>query len=292
MRILVTGARGMLGTDLVCVLEEKEHEVFATDIEELDITQLDGLNKVVKDICPDVIVNCAAYTDVDKAEEEVEQAFLVNGLGVQNLAFVCEDLDIELCHISTDYVFDGTKDGPYLTDDPPNPINTYGKSKLAGEQHVQEIMRKFYIIRSSWLYGKYGKNFVYTVLDLAKKQRELRVVDDQIGSPTWSITLSHATARLVQIKKYGIYHVTDNTTGGISWKKFAEEIVKQSSFNVKVIPIKTEDYPRPAPRPKNSVLDLTMVRLVLDEDLVSWDKSLKKFLSELEYNNSLLKDDV
>jgi dTDP-4-dehydrorhamnose reductase len=214
---------------------------------------------------------------VDKAEEEVEKAFLVNGQGVQNLALVCKDLDIDLCHISTDYVFDGTKDGAYTPDDPPNPINTYGKSKLAGEKYIQEIMKKFYIIRSSWLYGKYGKNFVYKVLDLAKKQRELRVVDDQIGSPTWAVTLARMIMDIVETKKYGIYHVTDKTKNGISWYEFAEEIVKRNGLDIKVIPITTEEFPLPAKRPKNSVLDLTMVKSLLNESLPSWKKSLRRF---------------
>jgi len=267
----------MLGADLVCILEEKGHEVFATDIEELDITKIDFLRKKIEDIWPDTVINCAAYTDVDKAEEEPERAFLVNGLGVQNLALVCKDLDIDLCHISTDYVFDGTKDGAYTPDDPPNPINTYGKSKLAGEKYIQELLKKFYIIRSSWLYGKYGKNFIYTVLELARKQKELRVVDDQFGSPTWTVTLARVIADIVETKKYGIYHVTDWTDNGISWYQFAEEIVRQAGLSVKIIPIKTEEFPRPAPRPKNSVLDLTMVKLLLNESLPSWKESLQKF---------------
>ena len=283
MRILVTGARGMLGTDLVCILEEKGHEVFATDVEELDITQIDFLRKMIKDICPDIIINCAAYTDVDKAEKEVEKVFLVSGLGVQNLALVCKELDIDLCHISTDYVFDGTKDGPYTPDDPPNPINTYGKSKLAGEHFIQDILKKFYIIRSSWLYGKYGKNFVYKVLDLAKKQKELRVVDDQFGSPTWTVTLARVAAKLVQTKKYGIYHVTDETDGGISWYQFAKKIVKLSCLDAEIIPIKTKKSPKSAKRPKNSVLDLTTVKMLLKEDLPFWKNSLKKFLSDLYF---------
>ena len=278
MRILVTGARGMLGTDLVCVLEEKGDEVFATDVEELDITKLDYLNKMIGDICPDVVINCAAYTDVDKAEEEPEKAFLVNGLGVKNLALVCKELDIDLCHISTDYVFDGTKEGSYMPDDPPNPINVYGQSKLAGEKNIQEIMKKFYIIRTSWLYGKYGKNFVYTVLDFAKKQNELRIVDDQIGSPTWTVTLARVIRDIIETKKYGIYHVTDENEGGISWYEFAKEIVRLSGLQADTIPAKTTDRPHRASRPGNSLLDIQLVESILEEDLPFWSKSLENFL--------------
>jgi dTDP-4-dehydrorhamnose reductase len=278
MRILVTGAKGMLGTDLVCILEEKNHEVFATDIEELDITQLDSLNKMTEDISPDVIINCAAYTDVDNAEEEPEKAFLINGIGVRNLALVCKKLDIDLCHISTDYVFDGTKENPYTPDDLPNPINTYGKSKLAGENYIQEIWNKFYIIRTSWLYGKYGKNFVYTILNLAKKQKELRVVNDQIGSPTWTVTLSKAIAKIIQTQKYGIYHVTDKTENGISWYEFAKEIIRLSKFNAELIRMKTEQLLRLVRRPKYSVLDIKMAQIVLNEGLPFWTESLTSFL--------------
>ena len=278
MRILVTGARGMLGTDLVCILEEKEHEVFATDIDELDITQLDFLRKMTEEISPDIIINCAAYTDVDKAEEEPDKAFLINGIGVQNLALVCKDLDIDLCHISTDYVFDGTKEEPYTPNDVPCPLNTYGKSKLAGEKYIQEILSKFYIIRTSWLYGKYGKNFVYTILNLAKKQKKLKVVNDQIGSPTWTMTLAQVIAKIIPTHKYGLYHATDKTESGISWYEFAKEIVRLSGLKSEVIPVKTEEFPRPAKRPTNSVLDSATIELILDENLPSWEQSLQKFL--------------
>jgi dTDP-4-dehydrorhamnose reductase len=278
MRVLVTGARGMLGTDLVCLLEENEHEVFATDIQELDITQLESLRKMVSDIYPDVIINCAAYTNVDKAEEEPDEAFRINGLGVKNLALVCRDLDIDLCHISTDYVFDGTKDGAYTPDDPPNPINTYGQSKLAGENYIRQIWSKFYIIRTSWLYGKYGKNFVYSILRLAKEKKELKVVDDQMGSPTWTVTLSNVIIKLIQTKKYGVYHATDRTGNGISWYEFAQKIVELAQLDSEVIPTTTAEFPRSASRPKNSILDLILLESTLKLNFPHWDESLGKFL--------------
>ncbi len=277
MRILVAGARGMLGTDLVCVLEEKGHEVFATDVEELDITQPDFLARMIGDICPDVVVNCAAYTNVDRAEEEPERAFRINGLGAKNLSLVCEDHDIELCHISTDYVFDGTKEGPYLPDDPPNPINAYGRSKLAGEESIREIMNKYYIIRTSWLYGRYGKNFVYTILDLAKKQRELRIVSDQIGSPTWTGTLARVISVVIGTKKYGLYHVTDRTDGGVSWFEFAREIVRIFGIKADVVPVRSGDCSLLAKRPQNSVLDLISTESTLKVEMPSWKESLKGF---------------
>lgn len=278
MRILVTGARGMLGTDLICLLEENEHEVFATDIQELDITRKESLHEMVGAIFPDAIINCAAYTNVDKAEEEPDKAFRINGLAVRNLAHVCRDLGIDLCHISTDYVFDGEKNGAYVPDDPPHPINTYGASKLAGENHIREILTKFYIVRTSWLYGKYGKNFVYTILRLAKEKKELKVVDDQIGSPTWTVTLSRVIERLIRTKKFGIYHATDQTENGISWYDFAKEIVGLLGLRAEIIPIKTKDFPRPARRPLNSLFDLTAVESILDQKLPTWKDSLRTFL--------------
>lgn len=280
MKVLVTGARGMLGTDLVPALEGGGYEVFATDIEELDITHLDFLRTMTQKITPDIVVNCAAYTKVDKAEEEPEEAFQINSLGVENLSLVCRDLDIDLCHVSTDYVFDGTKEGAYMPDDPPHPINVYGKSKLAGEEHVQKIMNKFYILRTSWLYGKHGKSFVSTILNLAKKQNVLRVVIDQIGSPTWTVTLARAIVNLIQTKKYGLYHVTDKTENGITWFEFAREIVGLSGLKAEVMPVKTEEFSFLAQRPKNSLLNTTMAELVIKENLPPWKQSLEKFLSE------------
>lgn len=280
MRVLVTGARGMLGTDLVCILEESKNEVFATDLDELDITQFESLKTIISDIYPDVIINCAGYTHVDKAEEEPESAFSINGTGARNLALICKDLDIALCHISTDYVFDGMKEKPYTTSDSPHPINVYGDSKLAGEKYIQSIGGKYYIVRTSWLYGKYGNNFVCTVLNLAEKQNELKVVNDQVGSPTWTITLANVITRLIKTEKYGIYHVTDRTERGISWYEFAETIVQLSGFDVRVIPVKSADFPLPARRPKNSVLDLSASKFVLGSDLPYWKKSLRKFLSD------------
>lgn len=278
MKVLVTGAKGMLGRDLTPILEKDGHEVIPTDIEELDITRFDSLFQMTKDIHPDVVVNCAAYTNVDKAEEEPEKAFRINGLGVRNLALVCRDLDIELCHVSTDYVFDGTKKEPYKPDDPPNPINTYGKSKLAGENAVRERLKKFYIVRTSWLYGKYGKNFVSTILDLAKTRKELKVVDDQRGSPTWTVSLSRVIESLIQTQMYGIYHATDKTDKGISWYEFAREISLLSSLQTKVIRTSTSEFPCLAKRPENSVLDLAAIESVLNKSLPSWRESLLGFL--------------
>lgn len=272
----------MLGRDLTLVLRNSDHEVFETDIEELDITKIDQLYKMSKELRPDTIINCAAYTQVDKAEEEPEKALLINGFGVQNLALVCKEFDIDLCHISTDYVFNGKKEGPYTPFDNTDPLNVYGHSKLAGEKYIQWIWSKFFIIRTSWLYGRRGNDFVYTIMKLAGHNREIKVVEDQVGSPTWTVTLSEVISRLVKTKRYGIYHATDEVEEGISWYEFALEIIKLAGLKTMVIPIKTEDFPRPAKRPKNSVLDITMLKLTLNERLSFWQKSLQRYLSKLE----------
>ena len=285
MRILVTGANGMLGTDLVPVLEEEGHVVTATDVEELDITIPAQIKNVVKAVEPEIIINCAAYSLVDKAEEEPDKAFLINGAGVENIALACREFGIGLCHLSTDYVFDGEKDKPYAPSDRTDPINIYGASKLAGEDSIQRIWERSYIIRTSWLYGVNGKNFVLTILDLAKDQNEIRVVDDQIGSPTWTVSLARILARIVGTGRYGIYHVTDETEGGISWFRFAEEIVKRAHLGCLVIPVRSIEFPRVAKRPKNSVLDLAAAKRVFGIEFPSWEKSLKEFLDYFIHKN-------
>ena len=285
MRILVTGANGMLGADLVPVLEEEGHIVTATDVEELDISVPDRIKEVVRLAKPEIIINCAAYTRVDNAEKETDKAFLINGKGAENIALVCREFRIDLCHLSTDYVFDGEKDKPYAPSDRADPINTYGASKLAGEDSIQRIWKRSYIIRTSWLYGVNGKNFVLTILDLAKDQNEIRVVDDQIGSPTWTVSLARILARIVGTGRYGIYHVTDETEGGISWFRFAEEIVKRAHLGCRVIPVRSIEFPRVAKRPKNSVLDLAAAKRVFGIEFPSWEKSLKEFLDYFIHKN-------
>jgi len=278
MRILVTGAKGMLGRDLCSVLKRASHQVVETDIEELDITDLPATASEVKRIAPGIVVNCAAYTQVDRAEEEADKAFLVNGIGVRNLGLACRDMKIPLCHISTDYVFKGEKKGPYLPSDPPDPVNMYGYTKLAGEKYLEWSGVKHFLIRTSWLYGKHGPNFVSTILRLAAEKDELRVVDDQMGSPTWTGTLSIVISEIIGTGSYGIYHVTDRTEGGISWFRFAQEIVRLAGLEARIRPVPTEAFPRPARRPRNSVLDLSDAEKVLGHALPGWKASLSRFL--------------
>jgi len=278
MKILVTGAKGMLAHDLIPILGER-HEVFSPAEEDLDITKKDVLYRALKNSLPDIVINCAAYTQVDKAEEERNKAFLVNGIGVQNLALVCNDDNIPLCHISTDYVFDGEKKIPYTPFDHTNPINTYGESKLAGEKYIEWAMTRFYIIRTSWLYGKAGNNFVSTILRLSKEKQQLRVVDDQRGSPTSTMSLARGIAAIISTGAYGIHHFTDETDGGISWYDFAKEIVRLSGSPAAVIPVTSDAFPRPARRPPHSVLDTSLFILATGQRPTDWKEALRNYFA-------------
>ncbi len=253
MKVLVTGANGMLGSDLCPMLEDSGYEVIETTIDEIDITDKNNVNEVIDDVKPDYVVHCAAYTNVDKAEEELEIAENINSVGTKNIAEACKRNNTVLVYISTDYVFDGTKNTPYLPNDKTNPINAYGLTKLNGEKAVQEICEKFYILRTSWLYGHHGKNFVETMISLAQKE-EVKVVDDQVGCPTWTVDLSDAIISLIdEDAEYGIYHACGG--GKTSWYGFAKEIYNKMNLDVNILPCTTEEFPRPARRPQYSVMD-------------------------------------
>ena len=277
MKILVTGSNGMLGSDLSEILCQK-HEVFTLTKDNLDITDREKTIKTVKSANTDILINCAAYTMVDQAEKEKELAFTINGIGVQNVALACEESRIPLCHISTDYVFDGRKSTPYTPFDNTNPINAYGESKLAGEKYIQWISSKFYIVRSSWLYGKSRNNFVRTIQKLCKEKDELKIVADQIGSPTWTVTLSGGISRLIETGAFGVYNITDDAGEGISWFEFAKEIVAASGSKAKVSPISTEDYPTLAKRPRYSVLDISLNKKMFGFAAGRWSEALREFL--------------
>ena len=219
----------MLGQDLCPILEDAGCFVIETDVNTLDITNPEQTNSIITSEHPDLVIQCAAYTKVDKAEEDFETAQKINVTGTENLAKVCGSLDIPIVYISTDYVFDGTNTVPYKPDDKPNPINNYGLTKLQGEQAVKKYCKKYYIARTSWLYGIHGKNFVETMLSL-KDKPELKVVDDQIGCPTWTVELANGILKLLQ-KPYGTYQVCGS--GVTSWYGFAKEIFKQSKIKVR-----------------------------------------------------------
>ncbi len=253
MKVLVTGATGMLGSDLCPMLEDSGFEVIETTRDELDITDEQNVKSVINDVKPDYVVHCAAYTNVDKAQEEFDKAELVNAKAAEYIAQACKENEAVLIYISTDYVFDGEKQTPYEPDDPTNPINAYGLTKLHGEQAVEKYCDKYYILRTSWLYGHHGKNFVETMLSLADKP-EVKVVDDQIGCPTWTVDLSDAIISFIdEDPDYGIYHACGS--GSTSWYGFAKEIYKQKKLKVNLNPCTTQEFPRPAKRPKYSVMN-------------------------------------
>lgn len=277
MKVLVTGSNSMLAQDLIPVLKER-NDVAAFSREDLDITGRGNVYEAIKSSAPDLVINCSAYTNVDKAEGEREKAFLINGIGVQNISLICSDGGIPLCHISTDYVFDGKKQTPYTPFDNTNPINVYGESKLAGERYIEWITNRFYIIRTSWLYGRGGNNFVSTMLRLAKEKTEITVVKDQAGSPTSTVSLSRAIDALIKTGAYGIYHFTDETGGGISWHDFALEIMGLSGLKTKVVPITANEFPRPAKRPEYSVLDTETFSMATGYYPKNWRDSLRDYL--------------
>ncbi len=268
MKILVTGAKGMLGQDLCPVLEDENYEVIETSIENLDITDINQVKNTLSEEKPDIVIHCAGYTNVDLAETEKELATKINVTGTENIAKCCANNDITLVYISTDYVFDGTKKEPYTPEDIPNPLNHYGQTKLEGELAVQEYCKKYYIVRTSWLYGHHGKNFVETMIALAGKPK-VKVVDDQVGCPTWTMDLSEGILDLIQENlDYGIYHICGS--GYTTWYEFAKEIYKNLKLNVNLKPCKTENFPRHAKRPQFSAICNGIYR--------NWKIALKDYL--------------
>ena len=277
MRILVTGARGMLGQDLVPYLEKKGHQVLAVDLKELDITKSEAVQSFFTTQRPQIVIHGAAYTAVDKAESDAATAYLVDGYGTQNIAVACKVVDAAMVYISTDYVFNGTQQQPYLPLDPTAPLGVYGRSKLMGEWAVQGILERYFIVRTSWLYGKHGKNFVDTMIHLAQTQEELKVVADQKGSPTWTMTLARALEQLIQTDQYGIHHCSDE--GTCTWFDFAQEILRQKGLTTPVHPVTSDEFKRPAPRPQYSLLDKSSLHN-LGIPLADWRESLSEYLAE------------
>ena len=278
MRVVITGANGQLGHDLVRILGA-EHEVFGFGREELDITKLEQVRHVIGTIKPDAVIHSAAYTAVDLAESEEDCTYLVNAFGSRNVAMAAEEVGAKVCYISTDYVFDGQSEIPYREYDKTNPLGVYGKSKYAGEQLVQSVSTRYYIVRTSWVYGVNGNNFVKTMLKIGAERDQLKVVHDQIGSPTYTYDLCHFLNQLIQTDYYGIYHATN--TGVCSWYEFAKAIFEESGMTVQIDPCTTEEFPRPAPRPKNSVMEHLAIRAQGLPDLRHWREALRDFLVEL-----------
>ena len=282
MRILVTGKNGQLGKSIHKLVANAEqiNEFIFVSREELDLSDGDNIAHYFEGNAFNIIINCAAYTAVDKAEEEQELANQVNHLAVKQLAEVAKTQQAKLIHISTDYVFDGESDKPYTETDETNPINVYGITKLAGEQALQEIMSTdAIIIRTSWVYSEYGNNFVKTILRLGKERDELSVVSDQIGSPTYATDLANAILNTVQNKAFKevgqetqIYHYSNE--GEISWHEFAKEILKIAKIDCKVNPIATEQYPTPAKRPKNTLMNKDKIAETFNVTIPDWKESI------------------
>ena len=270
-RVLVTGANGQLGNSIKQISPNFKGLKFVfTDVADLDITNSEEVNTFFESNALDYCINCAAYTAVDKAEEEFDKAFLINATAVKNLAEACQKTGAVLTHISTDFVFDGTKRTPYTEEDTPNPLSVYGKSKLKGEEHVQESCDRHFIVRTSWLYSEYGNNFVKTMLRLAETRKQISVVNDQIGSPTYAGDLAEFILKIISSEStaYGLYHYSN--LGEISWYDFAVEIFRQHKKDVLVVPISTSVYPTAAKRPKYSILDLCKTKATFCVDLLFW----------------------
>ncbi|REK66498.1 MAG: dTDP-4-dehydrorhamnose reductase [Cohnella sp.] len=277
--LLVTGANGQLGQELVRMGTEKIR-IVGYGRDRLDITNLDQCREVIADIRPDAIIHAAAYTAVDKAESEPDEAYRINALGTRNLAIAAREQAAKLCYISTDYVFDGIGAAPYNEYDNTNPQSVYGKSKRAGEILLQSLADRYFIVRTSWVYGKYGNNFVKTMLKLASERDSVTVVADQIGSPTYTYDLAQFLIELVQTEKYGVYHASN--TGSCSWYEFAKAIFEESGIPIRTEPCTTEQFPRPAPRPAYSVMDHSAIRQNGFKDLRPWREALRAFLKELK----------
>ncbi len=279
-KVLVTGSNGQLGSTIKELsINHDINFVFASS-SELDITNKKQLVSLFNEISFDYCINCAAYTKVDKAEQEIEKAYSINSEAVKNLALNCSQHNVILIHISTDFVFDGEKESPYIEADATNPINVYGKSKLQGEKHIQEILENYFIFRTSWLYSKYGNNFVKTIIRLSKEKEEINIVSDQIGSPTNAEDLAIFILRIIKQESthYGLYHFSNNDD--TSWYGFAQKILSHYNRDTILNPIPSHLYPTLAKRPKYSVLNTKKVETTFGINILNWDDSLNKMLSD------------
>ncbi|MBR5914670.1 MAG: dTDP-4-dehydrorhamnose reductase [Selenomonadaceae bacterium] len=278
--VIVTGITGQLGYDVALELEKRGEDFIATSRKEIDLNDEKSIKTFIKSHQPSAVIHCAAYTAVDKAESEAEQALMVNGMATRYIAEACRDIDAKLLYPSTDYVFGGDGHIPYEINDEKNPCNVYGRSKLLGEDSVRALIRNHFIVRISWVFGLNGKNFVKTMLNLANKNKKLRVVCDQIGSPTYTKDLAPLLVDMIHTEKFGTYHATNE--GFCSWAEFAKEIFKQAKKNVEVEEILTVDYPTPARRPFNSRLSKNSLDEAGFNRLPTWQDALKRYLVELK----------
>jgi len=277
MKVLVTGADGQLGYDVVRKLNELDIEHIGVDKEDFDLTNEKETKDFIMDYQSDVIIHCAAYTDVDQAEVERELCYKVNVEGTRYVAEAAKELDAKMLYISTDYVFDGQGEEPFEVTDQPNPINYYGETKYQGEQEVQKLLNKYFIVRTSWVFGEHGNNFVKTMIRLGKERDEISVVADQYGSPTYTIDLAEVIIEMIETKKYGIYHATNE--GFCNWYEFAKEIFKAAGIDVEIKTVTSNEFKSKASRPNNSRLSKNKCR---DNNfclLRHYSKSVKEFLN-------------
>ena len=283
MRVFVTGVKGQLGHDVMNELAKRGHEGIGVDIEEMDITDAESVRKVITEANPDVVIHCAAWTAVDLAEDDdkKEKVHQVNAVGTENIAKVCHDLDCKMIYISTDYVFDGQGTRPWEPDDPvTTPLNVYGLTKYEGEEAVRKNVEKFFIVRIAWVFGK-GKNFIKTMINLGKTHDHLTVVNDQVGTPTYTYDLARLLVDMIETDKYGNYHAT-NEGGYITWYDFACEIFRRAGIEVDVAPVSSDQYPAKAKRPSNS--RMSKQKLVDNgfELLPTWQDALGRYLKTLD----------
>ncbi|ERK32151.1 dTDP-4-dehydrorhamnose reductase [Clostridium intestinale] len=289
MKVLITGAKGQLGKQITNILrngqseigklaaEYENVEIIGVDVDVLDITDINAVRSYLTDVKPEIIINCAAYTNVDACESNEDLAFKINALGPRNLAIISNEVNAKVVHVSTDYVFSGEGTVPFKEYDETIPVSVYGKTKLAGEKFVREIADKYYIIRTAWLYGYEGSNFVYTIIKAGKEKGYLTVVDDQRGNPTNAEDLAHHMLKVAVTEEYGTYHCTG--TGECSWYDFASKIIEFSNIDCKVDPVTSNDYVRAAKRPSYSSLDNMMLRVTVGDEMRNWEDALEVFLN-------------
>ncbi|NMO96719.1 dTDP-4-dehydrorhamnose reductase [Paenibacillus lemnae] len=286
MKVLVTGAGGQLGQDIVSAYVKSGHCVLACGRSELNITDSEQCHRVISSYQPDCIVHCAAYTNVDAAESDIKAAYRINAAGTRNVAVAAEETGAKLIYISTDYVFDGASEQPYYEYDNTNPQSVYGKSKRAGELLVQSLCSRWFVVRTSWVFGLHGTNFVKTMLKLGRDKSQLQVVNDQKGSPTYTVDLANFLLELSGTQQYGIYHASGS--GSCTWYEFTQAILEEAQKHLnwpvtaRLEPCTTDEFPRPAPRPKNSVMEHMSIRTNGFADFPHWREALRQFLQAMK----------
>ena len=276
MRVLVTGVKGQLGYDVMNELAKRGYEGVGVDVDEMDITDARKVDEVITKAQVDKVVHCAAYTAVDAAEDNVELCRRVNAEGTENIAKVCKRLDLPMVYLSTDYVFDGEGERPWEPDDERDPLNVYGQTKYEGELAVERNLDKYFIVRIVWVFGVNGKNFIKTMLNLAQNHDTITVVDDQVGSPTYTYDLARLLVDMIETEKYGRYHATNE--GLCTWYEFAKEIFRQAGVDVKVVPVTSEQFQAKARRPHNSRMNKDKLEAMGFQRLPSWQDALSRYL--------------